>query len=60
MWKVSFWITFWCAVPYVMFYGFNRAYGIGAIPVLAVGTIIAVVLCWYVLFRSSDLPKIGR
>lgn len=60
MWKISFWITVWCLVPYILFFGFNRHHVIGALPILVMAVIIACVLCWYVLFRSSDLPKIDR
>ncbi|MBI3820889.1 MAG: hypothetical protein HY286_19530 [Planctomycetes bacterium] len=58
MWKTTFWLLFWSCTPYVVFFGFNRHGGIGVIPILVLGLTMACILCWYVLFRAGDLPKI--
>lgn len=58
--KICLWTTVWCVAPYILFFGFNRHHQIGSIPILIMALVIMLVVCWYVLFRSGDLPKIER
>jgi hypothetical protein len=60
MWKVTFWTSVYCILPYIVFFGFNRHEEVSSIPVLIMGLIIASVLMYYVLFKAGDLPKIDR
>ncbi|MFN0205123.1 MAG: hypothetical protein ACKVS6_02270 [Planctomycetota bacterium] len=57
LWKISFIITLGCVVPYVIFFGMNRELGVGPMPVLILGTLLAWACMYYVLFKSTELPK---
>jgi hypothetical protein len=57
LWKLSFWITVSCVVPYAIYFGFNRGGAVGWGLVLALGLALAWLLMYLVLFKAIELPK---